>query len=128
PKSSLDTVIGVFSASGKRLAFNDDITYAVNTDSKLTVNLAAGESYFLGVTNYSALSRGAYNWAIDGPAGSSTPGADDSYEENDSQAAAADLGALSAVKTVTALVMADGADWFRFTTAVTGGASNNISI
>src|SRR4051812_19769992 len=41
PSSGLDTVLGVFSAAGSRLAYNDDISYA-NRDSQLTVNLTAG--------------------------------------------------------------------------------------
>ncbi len=128
PKSSLDTMLGVFSSTGQRLSYNDDIQYAVNTDSDLTVNLAAGATYYIGITNYSILSRGAYDWSIDGPSGTTTPGADDSYEENDVQTAAADLGSLTAAKTVTGLVMADGADWFRFSTTLTGGSTNKVSI
>ena len=67
PGSSLDTVVGVFSATGQRLAFNDDISRA-DTDSRLSVNLTAGATYYVGITNYSVRSRGTYNWIIDGPA------------------------------------------------------------
>ena len=66
PASDVDTVLGVFSASGLRLAYNDDIS-RTNSDSALSLSLSAGARYFLGVTNYSAATRGAYNWSIDGP-------------------------------------------------------------
>jgi hypothetical protein len=50
PSSNLDTVLGVFSASGQRLSFNDDISYPSNTDSRVTLNLTAGTRYYIGVT------------------------------------------------------------------------------
>src|SRR3954471_17160372 len=84
PASSVDTVLGVFSAAGQRLAYNDDIVYAVNTDSRLTMNLAAGATYYIGITNYSSGSRGAYTWTVDGPTPTTPPTtpADDAYENN----------------------------------------------
>src|SRR5262245_14880037 len=47
----LDTVIGVFNSSGQRLAFNDDINF-FNLNSRLTTSLTAGQTYYLGVSNY----------------------------------------------------------------------------
>ena len=73
PSSSVDTVLGVFSSTGRRLAYNDDIVYATNTDSRLTINLTAGVRYYVGITNYSTASRGSYTWTIDGPAAVMTP-------------------------------------------------------
>ena len=35
PYSSLDTVLGVFSSTGSRLAYNDDIVLYTNTESPL---------------------------------------------------------------------------------------------
>lgn len=127
PSSSLDTVLGVFSATGQRLAYNDDISYPSNTDSSLTLNLTAGTRYYVGITNYASSSRGAYTWTIDGPSTSTTP-TDDAYENNDTQATAYNLGTLTSARTVSSLVMADAADWFRFTTSATGTASNSVSI
>src|SRR4029079_9291979 len=72
-------------------------------------------------------SRGAYNWSIDGPAVTTTP-TDDSYENNDTLSAAYNLGTLSATRNITRLVMADSADWFRFTTGATGTTGNSVSI
>ena len=67
PSSSVDTVLGVFSSTGQRLSYNDDISYPSNTDSRVTINLTAGTKYYVGITNYSSTSRGAYTWTIDGP-------------------------------------------------------------
>src|SRR5262245_51742745 len=39
PSSNVDTVLGVFNSSGQRLAYNDDISYPSNTDSRVTINL-----------------------------------------------------------------------------------------
>ncbi len=127
PSSGLDTVLGIFSATGQRLAYNDDISYPTNTDSRMTVTLTAGSHYFIGITNYSLASHGAYNWTIVGPA-ATTGLKDDSYENNDSLNTAYNFGTLTAVKTVNTLVMADGVDWYRFTTAATGTSSNSVSI
>jgi hypothetical protein len=69
--TSLDTVIGVYTAAGQRVAFNDDISSA-NRNSRLTTNLSAG-TYYLGVTNYVGTRGGSYTWAIDGPAAVSPP-------------------------------------------------------
>jgi hypothetical protein len=127
PSSSVDTVLGVFSSSGQRLAYNDDISYPSNTDSRVTINLTAGTRYYVGITNYASTSRGSYSWSIDGPAVTTTP-TDDAYENNDGFSTAYNLGTLTTTRTVSSLVMADAADWFRFTTSATGTASNTISI
>ena len=66
PNSSLDTVLGVYSAGGSRLAYNDDISSS-NRDSRLTVNLTAGTRYFFGITNYVGTPGGSYTWQVDGP-------------------------------------------------------------
>jgi hypothetical protein len=128
PSSSVDTVLGVFSATGQRLAYNDDIGYPTNTDSRLQLKLFTGTQYFIGITNYSTGSRGAYTWTIDGPAASTPALVDDAYENNDSLLTAYNFGTLTNPKTVGALVMADGVDWYRFTTAATGTNANSVSI
>ncbi len=63
PTSNLDTVIGVYTAAGRRVASNDDISYPGNTDSRVSVTLPAG-TYFLGVTNYVGTPGGTYTWAV----------------------------------------------------------------
>lgn len=126
PSSSVDTVLGIFNGSGGRVAFNDDISSS-NRDSRVTVTLAAGARYYFGITNYTGTANGSYTWAVDGPAGTTTP-ADDSFENNDTPATATPLGTLTASRTVSGLVMADAADWFSFTTASAGVAGNSVSI
>ena len=127
PSSNLDTVLGIFSSAGTRLAYNDDIGYPTNTDSRVTVSLTAGTRYYVGITNYASSSRGSYSWSIDGPAGTTTT-TDDAYENNDTLATAYNLGTLTATRTVSSLVMADASDWYRITTSATGTASNTVSI
>jgi hypothetical protein len=70
--SSLDSVIGLFSASGARLAYNDDIS-ATNLNSRTTATLTAGRTYYLGVTNYTGSRGGDYYWAITGPTPTTSP-------------------------------------------------------
>ena len=60
---------------------------------------------------------------------------DDRFENNDTFAQAKDVGALTGVtrtplasRAVTGLVLADGADWFKFTTSRTGAAGSNVHI
>ena len=127
PSSSLDTVLGVFSSAGQRLSYNDDISYPNNTDSRVTMNLTAGQKYYVGITNYSSGSRGAYTWTIDGPTATTTP-TDDAYENNDTLGTAYNLGTLTAARTVNPLAMADSADWFRFTTSATGTTTSTVAI
>ncbi len=127
PSSSVDTVLGVFSSTGQRLSYNDDISSSSNTDSRVTINLTVGTKYYVGITNYSSGSRGAYRWTIDGPAATTAP-TDDAYENNDTLSTAYNLGTLSAARTVNPLVMADSADWFRFTTSAAGTSTSTVSI
>lgn len=133
PSSSLDTVAAVYSSTGSRLGFNDDVTSG-NTDSRVSVTLTAGQTYFLAITNYTGTSGGAYTWKIDGPAAATptptptpTPG-DDAYENNDTQAAAYSLGTLTSPRTVSGLQMQDSADWFSFTTTAAGTSTSQVSI
>jgi hypothetical protein len=127
PSSVLDTVIGVFSSSGQRLAFNDNISSA-NRDSRLTMNLNEGTQYYLGVTNFLATSRGSYTWMIEGPTPPPPPPGDDAYENNDSRLSAFTLGTLSSIRTVNQLKLSDPADWFRFSTAGTSTSGSSVSI
>jgi subtilisin family serine protease len=120
----LDTVLGVFNASGQRIAYNDDVNL-FNNNSQLTINLAAGTRYYVGITNYAAGQRGVYAWAIDGPA-AAVP--DDAYENNDSASTAYNLGTLSGPATLGSLVMADAQDWYQFTTTATGTSTSSVSI
>jgi hypothetical protein len=124
PYSNLDPVLGLFNASGQRLAYNDDISSS-NTDSRLTVNLTAGTRHYVGITNYSGSGGGSYSWKFDGP----TPvSGDDTMENNDTFAGARNLGTISGEKTIGSLVMNDAADWYKFTTNGVGSSTNAVSI
>jgi hypothetical protein len=125
PASYLDTVIGVYSATGVRLVYNDDIS-TTNSDSATSTTLTAGQVYYFGVTNYNSTPGGAYNWLIDGPSAASTTN-DDVYEENDTLGTAYNLGSIGTPRTVTGLKMADTADWFKFNYTA-GSSINTVSI
>ncbi len=62
------------------------------------------------------------------PAAQAAALTDDGYEQNDTLATARNLGTLTATTTISNLVMADTADWYRFTTTKTGTTSDNVSI
>jgi hypothetical protein len=120
PASSLNTVIGLYNAAGTRVAYNNDRSSA-DTDSRIYRNLAAG-TYYLGVTNLTGTApSGSYTWSF------TTPPPDDAYEPNDTQAAAADLGTLTAARTVSGLALADASDWFEFTTTAAGTGSVSLA-
>jgi Bacterial pre-peptidase C-terminal domain len=114
----------VYNFNGQRIAYNDDIA-TNNSDSQVTVALTGGQTYFVGISNYTGTPNGAYSWSIAGPGGAVR---DDGYEDNDTILRATDLGRLTARRTVANLVMADAADWFRFTTTAAGGAASYVRI
>lgn len=125
PTSVLNPVIGLFGSTGTRVAFNDNISPG-DTDSALTASLTAGQTYYLGITNYTGAPSGAYTWSVDGPG---TLTGDDLYEDNDTQATAADLGvAAGGTLTVNNLKFADAADWYKFTTTTTGTTTSKAQI
>jgi hypothetical protein len=126
PSSNLDPVLGLFSSTGGRLAYNDDISNS-NRDSQLTVNLTAGSRYYLGITNYTGSVGGSYTLTIDGPAPIATP-TDDSYENNDTLATARNFGTLTTAGSISGLMMADASDYYRFTTTAAGTNTNYASI
>lgn len=70
--SQFDTVLGLFSASGVRLAYNNDVASGVNTNSQRLVTLLGGTKYYLGVSSNGSRS-GSYTWMIDGGSLTSAP-------------------------------------------------------
>jgi hypothetical protein len=64
PASNLDTVLGLYDATGTLVASNDDIDGAANRDSSVLVFLNQGSSYQFGVSNFSTLTSGAYTWHV----------------------------------------------------------------
>jgi len=114
--SSIDTVMALYTSSGSRVAYNDDISSS-NSDSLISTNLVAGQKYFIGVTNYTGEANGNYSLDVTGLL------TDDTRENNDTLATSYNLGTVSTATNFTKLVMADSADYFKFTTttATTGG-------
>jgi hypothetical protein len=108
---SLDPVIGVFNAAGSRLATNNDVN-STDHDSRLSVNLVAGQMYYLGVTSNTGSPGGNYGWSL--------IGGDDRYETNNSFTQSANVGLISPQRQIDHLVMDDGVDWFRFSIARAG--------
>ena len=53
---------------------------------------------------------------------------DDRLENNDTALTATNLGTVQGTGTVSSLVMADAADWFRFSTTGTGGSAGAVSV
>ena len=71
PYSNLDTVLAIYDAAGNRGPYSDDAR-GLGTDSRITVNLVAGHTYHVGVTNYQGTGGGSYSLVIDGPNGVTT--------------------------------------------------------
>lgn len=126
PNSTLDTVLGAFDAGGQRLAFNDDMN-ASSAASQLSVTLTASQRVFVGVTNYTGTPGGAYSWSVQGPQVTAST-ADDRYENNDTFAAAANLGIVNGRQTFTGLMLNDTQDWYRFTMRASGTSSAAVTL
>lgn len=141
PYSNLDTVMAVYNGGGRRLAYNDD-ALGIGRDSQVSMNLTAGQSYYIGVTNYQGTGGGRYTLIVDGPTrlgggGGNVGGMrDDRYEENDSIYQASDLGTFNHTDPSSSiwrgyaldLVMADNHDWFRFKLQDGGRSGDYVSI
>jgi len=138
---TLDTVVGIYSVSGKRVAYNDDIS-AGNTNSSASFTIRTSGIYYFGITNYTGSGSGAYIWSVNGtaptippppaspPAAPPPPGplVDDAYENNDTAARASNLGTLSATRTITNLRLLDSADWYKFTITQRGDLTSGANI
>lgn len=64
--SALDTRLTVLSSDGAFLAFNDDIAYPLNTNSRLTIDVVAGQTYFLEVDGFES-TTGNYSLSVSSP-------------------------------------------------------------
>ena len=61
PTSSLDTVVGLYDATGTLIASNDDDN---GTDSYVLQYLTQGQDYQFGVSNFSTGTSGAYDYNV----------------------------------------------------------------
>lgn len=122
--SSIDTVLALYGSNGKLITSNDDISRS-NSNSQFNATLTAGSKYYLGVTNYTGEANGKYSLKVTGKL------KDDTREENDTLATANNLGTFTSAAptgTFSKLVMADVADYFKFTTTGTTNADAKASI
>ena len=106
PGVALDPVAAVYSSKGQRITLNDNANSGTKA-SLMSVPLMAGQAYYVAVTNQK-VERGGYSLSVQARLN------DDTFEENDSQQTASNLGALTVPQTIDNLVMADSADWYRF--------------
>jgi hypothetical protein len=112
---TIDTVLGVYNASGQRLASNDDANGTRWSD--LTVGLQAGQRYhvaigrYLGTTQPDGVSR-TCKLTINGPN-------DDAHESQggDTAATAVPLGTIRGQVVINGLTMLDRGDYFSFNLA-----------
>ncbi len=64
--STLDSRLTALSPNGESLAFNDDIAYPLNTNSRLTIDVVAGQTYFLEVDGFES-TTGNYSLSVSLP-------------------------------------------------------------
>ena len=118
-----DLDLELYNAAGTRLKISQGIT---NGESVSLSGLATG-TYYVGVYGYRGVTNPNYSLAIN--LGGTTPApTDDSYENNDTQATAVNLGTLTSNANLANLALSDAADWFRFTTTATGTSADSVSI
>lgn len=121
-----DLDMELYSSFGQFLRISNGIT---NSERVSLAGLPAG-TYYVRIYGYRGATNPDYSLSVN--LGTSAPQpppvTDDSFEDNDTQATAANLGTLTDVRTVSNLVLADSQDWFRFTTSATGTSSDFASI
>ncbi len=143
----LGSYLRVFDAQGNELAANNDRVAPGDPlppsddpdgfDSYIPFTFTRGGTYYVGVSNWQHRS---YNPATGADALGADPKwltgvytlvitastLDDRYEENDSIAAAANLGLLTTTQSY-ALSLQDGIDWFRFSIGSGGTSASTIT-
>ncbi len=120
--ASGDLDLAVYNANGQLLRYSN----GVSNSETISLSGLAANTYYVAAYGYRGVTNPSYslNFNITG----TTAPVDDSYEDNDTFAAAKDLGALTSAQTVTGLVMADSADWFKFSMAGAGTSSDFVRI
>lgn len=117
-----DLDLELYNSAGVRLKVSQGIT---NSERISLGGLAAG-TYFVRVYGY----RGTWNpsYSLSVTLGAAQAPTDDDYENNDTQATAANLGTLIANVNLSNLKLRDSADWYRITTTANGTAANTATI
>lgn len=111
--------IGLYDATGRLLRSSVSSAGAATLSM---IGFGAG-TYYLKVTERDG--RDVLDYSLEVPYGRMQ---DDAYEENDTRAAARDLGSLTARFTASGLALADDADWYKFTMAGAGAAGDQVRI
>lgn len=126
--TGIDTVLGLYNASGSRIAYNDDLS-STSRASRVAVTLNAGQRYYVGVSKYTGSANGSYTLSIAGPASTSSTAVrpDDSFENNDTFGMASQLGTLTGARTISNLALADAHDYYRFTISTAGDANSFVA-
>ncbi|MHB8972488.1 MAG: leishmanolysin-related zinc metalloendopeptidase [Pirellulaceae bacterium] len=115
-----DLDLAVYDAGGRLVSFSNGIT---NSETTSLAGARPG-TYYVFVYGYGGATNPHYTLSIN-------PGqsvVDDRFEPNNSFAQAANLGTLTAPYTESNLVMADTADWYRFTMDGPGTVSDYVGI
>jgi hypothetical protein len=117
-----DLDLELYSSYGYRLQISQGIT---NSEAISLAGRAAG-TYYVHVYGYRGATNPNYSLSIN--SGTVATPTDDSYENNDTQGLASNLGTLTTNASVANLALLDSADWFRFTTTATGTTTSLVSI
>jgi hypothetical protein len=124
PSPLQNPVLGLFDATGNRIAYNNDRSAFIDTNSKIELaNLTAGQRYYFGVTNLSGTASGGYLWTV-----SRATVSDDASENNDTLASATKLGLLTQQTRLSDRVLMDAADYYQFSMEGYGTATSDVSI
>src|SRR5207245_1672788 len=105
-----DLVLELYDAGGNRIDYSS--SSGVDTEAVTLYNRPAG-TYWLRVVPYAptgSVNNPNYSLTL------SPPPADDTFEPDNTQATAANLGTLTAPRTLGNLRLLDGADWYKLTT------------
>jgi hypothetical protein len=122
-----DLDLRLYDSHGRQLQISQGVG---NTEQVSLANLQAG-TYFVRVYGYRGATNPRYslNFRLASSTTTVTPKViDDAYENNDTRTTAANLGTRTSVMNLTNLVLADGNDWYRFTTTAAGGNTAAVSI
>ena len=121
-KGDLD--LELYNSAGSRVR----VSQSINNSEVISLAGFAAGTYYVRVYGYRGVTNPSYSLGINLSTAAPVTVADDAYENNDTQALAANLGTLTSNANISNLALADSADWFRFTTTATGTSANTVAI
>lgn len=121
-KGDLD--LELYNSAGNRVRVSQSIA---NSETISIAGFPAG-TYYVRVYGYRGVTNPNYSLGINLSKSAPVSAPDDAYENNDTQALAANLGTLTTNANLSNLALTDSADWFRFTTTATGTSANTVAI